>query len=442
MTKVLWQPQKKQEFALVRDEKEILFGGSRGGGKTDAGIVWLIEPKYIQNERYRGLVIRRNADDLRDWIDRAEYLYNACKANKAGQPPEFIFPSGAKIRTGHLNDAKAYAKYQGHEYQKILIEELTHIPRESDFEKLLGSCRSTIDGLRPQLFATTNPDGDGFDWVKDRWNIPDVPNKPIESQDSRGIRRIFIPSWLSDNEFLQKNDDYKNYLESIKDDTLRKQWLFGSWEEPQIEGSYYAKWISKATDEQRIKLVPYDPILPVHTFWDLGVGDSTSIWFVQLAGMEIRLIDFLEAEGEGLNYYISEIKNKGYAYGEHWAPHDIAVREFSSGKSRKEIAKGLGIDFQIAPNLSIDDGINAVRMILPRCYFDQNKCKEGIRALKNYKKEYDEKRDIFKSRPVHNWASHASDAFRYLAVSISQLEEKKTIKAPKSSWQKMSKYEG
>ena len=153
----MWQPYKKQALALSRTEDEVLYGGSKGGGKTVAGMVWLIEPRYIKHPLYRALIIRRNADDLRDWIDRAKRLYLPVKAVVVGNPPEFRFPSGAIFRTGHLKDEDAYGKYMGHEYQKILVEELTMIPRESDYEKLLGCCRSTIPELKPQVFTTTNP---------------------------------------------------------------------------------------------------------------------------------------------------------------------------------------------------------------------------------------------------------------------------------------------
>ncbi len=135
---IKWKPQPRQAIALARTENEILFGGARGGGKTDAGQAWLMYD--IDKPYYRALVLRRNADDLKDWIDRARLFYHT--ATITGQVPEIKFPSGAIIRTGHLKDSNAYTKYQGHEYQKILNEELTHIPRESDYEKLLGSNRS------------------------------------------------------------------------------------------------------------------------------------------------------------------------------------------------------------------------------------------------------------------------------------------------------------
>lgn len=427
--KIYWKPNPRQEVALVRLEDEILYGGARGGGKTDGGIIWMSEPDYIRHPRYRGLVIRRNADDLKDWTDRAEHLYRPLKAIFSGNPTEIKFPSGAKIRTGHLKDDKAYGKYQGHEYQKELIEELTQIPRESQYEKLLGSCRSTIPELKPQVMGTTNPDGDGFDWVKNRFNIPDWPGQePIVTRDEKtGRTRVFIFSKVEDNPYLLRDNRYVGYLDSITDETLRNQWRHGCWANPNIEGSYYSKIIDRLEVDGKIKDFTFNPDLPVDTFWDLGVGDATAIWFIQIGHMEARIVNYIEFEGEGLTYMIPELqriqRENGYVYRNHYAPHDIKVREFSTGKSRWETAQKLGITFQIVPNLSLEDGINAVRTILPVCYFSREKCKEGIRALRNYKKEFDEKGNCFKNKPLHNWASHGSDAFRMFALTFSRLAD-------------------
>ncbi len=198
-----------------------------------------------------------------------------------------------------------------------------------------------------------------------------------------------------------------------------------------IKGAYYGKQLSEAQTEDRIGKVPYDPRLPVHTAWDLGVGDSTAIWFYQVLGQEIRIIDFHEDSGEGLPYYAKILDQKDYKYGEHWAPHDIQVRELGSGKSRIETAKMLGIEFRIVPNLSIDDGINAVRNTIPRCWFDAKKCELGLQALRNYRKEYDDRRQEYKPRPLHDWSSHAADAFRYLSVSLRDKQKTKSNKQPR-----------
>jgi hypothetical protein len=148
----------------------------------------------------------------------------------------------------------------------------------------------------------------------------------------------------------------------------------------------------------------------------LGIGDSTAIWFVQTLYNEIRLIDYYETSGEGLPYYRRYLDGKEYNYGSHYAPHDIEVRELGSGRSRLEIARSLGIDFQVIQKLRVEDGIEAARAVFPRCWFDKEKCEQGLDALASYRKEWDVKRQEFKQRPYHDWASHAADAFRYFAI--------------------------
>lgn len=190
-----------------------------------------------------------------------------------------------------------------------------------------------------------------------------------------------------------------------------------------ITGAYYAPELEKAEKEGRVGRVPYDPMLKVNTAWDLGMSDSTSIWFYQQTAREIRMIDYLEAAGHGLDYYARELDKRGYLYGTHFAPHDIQVRELGTGKSRLEIAKGLGIAFKPLANLPVADGISAARLTIGRMYFDKHKCALGIDALRQYREKRDEKRGI-NLGPLHDWTSHAADAFRYLCVGLQESQPK------------------
>jgi len=184
-----------------------------------------------------------------------------------------------------------------------------------------------------------------------------------------------------------------------------------------IRGAYYVREMTAIDKDNRICSVPVDITMPVHTAWDLGVSDSTVIWFFQLSpGGEIRVVDYLEGSGVGLDHYARLLKEKDYYYGSHIAPHDIKVRELGTGKSRLEIAANLGIRFIVAKNLPIMDGIQSVRSILPRCYFDSKRCAIGIEALRQYRTDYDDRKRVFSLRPRHDWTSHAADSFRYLAV--------------------------
>jgi hypothetical protein len=190
-----------------------------------------------------------------------------------------------------------------------------------------------------------------------------------------------------------------------------------------IQGAIFAKYIR---DEQ-IALVQYDPRLLVHTSWDLGVGDATAIWFWQVQGTEYRCIDFYEASGEGLGHYISVLQSKQYNYGKHLAPHDIEVREFTTGQSRIELAKNLGINFEVVKQHRLEDGINALRMILPMVWCDAKKCKQGLEALKFYRWRANERLGGFTNTPEHDWSSHAADAARYFAMGFKQSPKQQPI---------------
>jgi phage terminase large subunit len=183
-----------------------------------------------------------------------------------------------------------------------------------------------------------------------------------------------------------------------------------------VSGAYYGKLISKAEKENRIGNVPVDEHVGVETWWDLGIGDSTAIWFAQRIGEEIHLIDYYENSGESLAHYADVLEEKEYAYERHIAPHDIMARELGTGKSRFEVSQDLGIDFEVAPKLEVDHGIESVRNALPHCWFDREKCKLGLDALRQYRKQWDEKNQVFKNKPLHDWCSHAADSFRYGCV--------------------------
>jgi len=219
----------------------------------------------------------------------------------------------------------------------------------------------------------------------------------------------------------QLEEAQEEYLELYGDLQLFEQEFMTSFAAP-IQGAYFAHHLDRARDDGRICSVPYEANLPVHTYWDLGIDDSMTIWFVQLFNREVRMIDYLESSGEGIPYYVGELSRKPYIYGTHFAPHDIEVRELTTGVSRKDTAKGLGIEFETVKRPTTkEDGIDAIRMLLSRCWFDAKKCEKGLDALTNYRKEWDDKNKVFKNHPLHDWSSHGTDAFQTLALSNPQI---------------------
>lgn len=186
------------------------------------------------------------------------------------------------------------------------------------------------------------------------------------------------------------------------------------------QGFYYLSTIEASEREGKIGKVPFDHGSPVETWWDIGVGDNTCIWFTQTMGKTIHVIDFYKNNGKGIGHYAKELQKKPYVYRSHNFPHDMINTEFGTGRTRLEVAEELfkGVRVNIIQKVGLEDGINAVRMVLPSCYFDKANCLEGLDALRNYHRQYDEKLQEYKDKPVHDWASDPSDAFRYMAVGI------------------------
>ena len=193
-----------------------------------------------------------------------------------------------------------------------------------------------------------------------------------------------------------------------------------------VKGSIYGELITKLENEKRIARVPHDPSYPVNTAWDLGYNDSTAILFYQNVGHAINIIDSYENNNKAFPHYAQILKEKDYTYGEHIGPHDLDQTDFATGRTRREVAYQLGLRFKIAPKLSIEDGIHAVKMLLPRCYIDVDNCKKFINALRHYHRKYKEKDRMYSAKPNHDWSSHFNDALRTLATGMerSQLKNK------------------
>lgn len=242
------------------------------------------------------------------------------------------------------------------------------------------------------------------------------------------------PEWfcykltLDDTQHIPLSEIEKERQEGIMSEDLIQQEYYTSFTMG-VEGSYYAKYLDKMKLNKQIGPVPWESAYQVHTVWDIGVRDSTCIIFYQICGQIVRIIDCYDNNKEGLEHYKSVLDSKPYSYGKHFAPHDIGVTEWGSGMSRIEKAKNLGIKFEVRrdkqgraisalPDMSIMDGIEAVRSLFSKVWIDDVKCAPLIKALENYRQEYDSKKKIYNSRPLHNWASHYADSMRYLALSL------------------------
>jgi len=309
--KVLWSAFPLQEKALNCDEDEILFGGARGGGKTAAGQAWLLtgnrkqtghacDASYILHPSYRALVLRRNLNDLADWIAKAKLLYGQLGGVYTQRPSQFVFPSGATIVTGHLDDADAFNHYIGQEFSRLVLEELTQIPSEDLYLKVLGSLRSPHDELRCQAFLTTNPGGKGMYWVRSRFIEKTKPHETYTDPET-GRTRIYIPAKVSDNPIYAQDRTYLGILMSLSP-AMRRAWLDGDWDA--IGGQYFPSFRTKPNESlkepqeaRHVWLSAEAALMPWYHTWlsaDWGFAHDSAVYrYVQEPNGRIHVVDEL-----------------------------------------------------------------------------------------------------------------------------------------------------
>ncbi|QDP60307.1 hypothetical protein [uncultured Alcanivorax sp.] len=254
----------------------------------------------------------------------------------------------------------------------------------------------------------------------DRWYVSVLTAE--ETRDNDG-NPIITP------EIIQEERD-----EGMTEDMIQQEYYCSF--DAAIPGAYFGKEVRAAYEDGRVCRVPIEKSLPVYTFWDLGISDDMAIWLMQPYGKELRLIACYSNSGEGMDHYINwlhEFSDKhGIRYAEHYAPHDIEVRELMSGESRRDTAKKMGIDFKTVPRVAQkSDSINALRTIFPRLAFDSVRCEHGLNAIASYHREYDDKRKTFKAKPEHDWSSNLSDALQQLAMAWKDKLPKKPKSQPR-----------
>lgn len=301
----------------------------------------------------------------------------------------------------------------------------------SDIDRIVGTNPAGIvfseySLISPQVYGYLLPivsENDGFMW----FNLTPRGNNHAKILWDQACND---EDWFSQLVTAEQSKTYtpeqlekvkQEYFKQYKDYTLFNQEMLCSFDEA-VEGSYYGKHIADLEEHGHMGAFPYNPSEPVHTYWDIGIGDATAIWFAQFIKDKIYLIDYVEKTNVGMDWYIKHLQNKPYIYGEHYGPHDIKQREFGTGLSRVEVAKKLGFNIRISNKLNVTDGINAVRMTLPKCFFntDNEAVLESVANLRNYHKEFNPKTQTFKDTPYHDWSSHTADAFRYLCVNYNR----------------------
>lgn len=335
------------------------------------------------------------------------------------------FPNGGQVR---IYGADNPDSLRGLYFDGVVLDEYGLHPSKTYTEVVAPTL---VDRGGWALFMGT-PNGKNQFWeisqiAKDKQAKGD--NAWFYAEYKASVTGLLDQAYLAQAQTVMTPDEYKQEFEC-------------SWEAA-VKGAIYARELEQAREAGRVTSVPYDPALPVDTTWDLGIGDFMAVWFSQSTrGGEVRLIDYHEASGEGFPYFVQVLKGKGYVYGKHWAPHDIQVRELSSGRSRRQVAQAQGIDFEIVPRIhespkgEVEEGIHAARMLFPRCWFDATRCQTGLDNLMHYRRDYNQKLGEFKATPVHDQSSHGADAFRYLAIwqKAPEIEKERTRVALPQNW--------
>lgn len=394
---IKYRPRKLVRDFHSRKERYAVIVAHRRFGKTVAAINDLIKDALtIPRKNVRVAYIApyyRQAKAIA-WDYLLEYTKDIEGAVANASELRVDFPNGARIR---LFGGDNYDAMRGLYFDSVCLDEPADFPANA-WPTVIRPCLSDRKG-RATFIGT--PKGRNEFW--------EIYNS---AQDD--------PNWYScmfkaDETGILDDEELEDALATMGSDRYAQEYLCSF--EAAIQGAYYAKEMKDAIEDDRITNVPYDANTGVWTAWDLGIGDSTAIWFAQYVGKEIHIINYYEHSGVGLDHYAKVLNEYGYHYEGHILPHDVAVKELGTGKSRLEVLDSLGVrNIEIAPRLKLEDGIQQARSMIGKCWFDQENCERGIEALLQYRRQFDERLKAWKGNPLHDWTSHGADAFRYLAI--------------------------
>jgi hypothetical protein len=433
----------------------IILKARQLGISTLIGLLFL--DRCLFNDNCSAGIICHTREDSESFFRRVKFAYdNLPEEIKALRPAnndtknELSFNNGSSIRVGMM--------MRGSTLQYLHISEFGKISAKYP-EKAREIITGSLNALAPGQYVFIESTAEGRDNV-----FADMCKKAQDLKDSHKLLtkldfKFHFYNWMGHPEYRldaggivipaeinkyldmieaktrskidpQQRAWYTKKLESQKEDMKRE---FPSLPEESFEsssdGNYYSSHLTKCRQENRIIKLFHDPKKQVHTAWDLGYADATAIWLFQIDGQRINILDYYENSGEALPHYIQWLKAKPYVLGRHLVPHDAGQTEFSSGVTRTAIAKSLGINFTQVPSVKVIEGIDAVRNILHRCYFDEEKCAKGISMLDAYRKDWNDSLGTWRDRPRHDFTSHGADAFRMLACGLSLTSDRGSVES-------------
>ncbi|SHL42479.1 phage terminase large subunit [Nitrosospira sp. Nsp11] len=390
----------KLEFLFHPARYKCLYGG-RGGAKSwGVARALLIQAaasplRILCAREFQNSIVESVHHLLQSQISslKLDSFYEIQNATiKGANGSEFVF-------AGLRNNVTKIKSFEG--IDRVWVEEAQTVSKSS-WDTLIPTIRK--DGS--EIWLTYNPELE-TDETHQRFVVKPQPDSVV----------VKI-NWDDNPWFPETLRKEKDSLKERDPDAYQNVWQGNC--RVTLDGAIYAKELRQAQEEGRIRNVPYDSTKQVHTFFDLGWADNTSIWFAQTIGGEFRLIDFYTNSQQSIQHYVAVLQNRGYIYGTDYLPHDARARSLATGRSVEEIMTSVGRKVQIVPNLSVFDGINAARTVFNRCYFDEQKCSEGLQSLRRYRYDVDPDSKQFSGRPLHDFHSHAADAFRYFAVAIEE----------------------
>lgn len=460
--KVLFKPNWMQQDVLSNHHPLLLVLKARQLGSTTLAILRLMDSAIfssVQDDKTMncGIIAHRREDAENIFYEKVKFAYDNLPdfvkdMNKARNDTarELRFSDGSSIRVS--------TSLRSGTYQKILVTEFAKLCRANPLaadEVISGTLQTVAKDQEVIIESTAEGRSGHFFELCEKYRKLAESGKELSPMD---MKFLFYP-WHKHPDYVlfdpidpdRETNQYFDELEAKHGITLRpeqKVWYFKKKETlreqmmqeypstPEeafaegIEGYYYSKDMANLRKLSRLTKVPYDPATEVHTAWDLGIDDATAIWFFQVVGQEIHLIDYYENNGESLAHYANYLKDKhslwpNLSYGRHILPHDVEQRELSTNTTRKKTLEELGVKVTVAPKTPIPEGIHAVRMMLPRCYFDEKACSTGIKHIEAYRKDFSSKYGVFTDKPFHGSESHACDSLRYLAVGLPSVEKGK-----------------